>query len=918
MKKNSILTIRRIVVSIFLIIFGLIAYVNFRGNYLEYQELGSNYLNTFLVKQKYFYLVLIINAVIMYFIMYFVGRKIKKGLKDFFEEEKKEMLRLPNKSIAIVFSIIESIYIAIMFTPMIILCVSNTSFGETIPIFNLDISFFMFIEPLLKMGCKYFIAINILIILYTFAYYIFIFNKYFDGINRETLLKSKAMKTLYMCIRMIAIGVAFYILICSMDIVYDNFLTTDNNIKLAGAGIVDSTVKYVGYNILSIVFLFSIFKAVNSLKNGKQTKIIKDLAIVPIYLVFLFIIIVVFDIVFVKPNEFDKEKNYIEYNMLATKKAYAIECDKENLIYSGTLDTKEVENNAEIINNSVIVDKQAVLDTLKENQTETGYYTYKTANLSQYDIDGKKELVYVSPREIVNNRRTYNSKTYEYTHGYGLIFTSATKTNENGEIEYVQNDINGKENKINIKTPQIYYGLETNGEVVTNAKNQKEFDYLVDGKEYESDYTGKAGLLLNFWDRLILGIKQKNLKLAFSNSVTSKSNVLINRNILKRAKLALPDVYYDQEPYTVVDSDGDIYWIIDAYTISDSYPYSTYTEIEHNGQKRTINYIRNSIKVIINAYDGEIKYYITDRTDPIAMAYRKVYPEIFQDLDSTIPKDIQGQFIYPRFLYKVQATMLEEYHNTKADVLYRSDDTWEKVTFKSSQTSKKKDNFLDAYYTTIEDNKIGLIQMYSTKGKQNINAYLIGTVEDGKNTLNLKILNSDTNIIGPSQLENQIIQDAEIKDEVEKLTVTGAKITKNMIIVPVENTLLYVETIYQTMLNENNLPKLKKVVVASGNKIAIGNNLEQAIQKLVSQSASEIELNNTDEIDGLIDIIIKANDNLTESINSKNLELMGSDIQKLQELINSLKKKMQNQKEDEKTNVTEENTNETTIIDTNN
>ena len=183
MKKNSILTIRRIVVSIFLIIFGLIAYVNFRGNYLEYQELGSNYLNTFLVKQKYFYLVLIINAVIMYFIMYFVGRKIKKGLKDFFEEEKKEMLRLPNKSIAIVFSIIESIYIAIMFTPMIILCVSNTSFGETIPIFNFDISFFMFIEPLLKMGCKYFIAINILIILYTFDYYIFIFNKYLDGIN---------------------------------------------------------------------------------------------------------------------------------------------------------------------------------------------------------------------------------------------------------------------------------------------------------------------------------------------------------------------------------------------------------------------------------------------------------------------------------------------------------------------------------------------------------------------------------------------------------------------------------------------------------------------------------------------------------------------------------------------------------------
>ena len=535
----------------------------------------------------------------------------------------------------------------------------------------------------------YFIFIFVAIIVYSFLYYVVVFNKYFDGVDKETLKQSRMMKTIYRNIRLIAIVLAVYILICSMDVVFDNFLTTDNNIKLAGAGFIDSTIKYWGYNILAIVLCISIFKAIHSFKKGDQHKILKDLAVVPIYLVALFIVMLVFDMIFVRPNQFDKEKTYIEKNISTTKKAYGIDCDLQNIDYSGTITVDEVEKNENIINNTVIVDKQMVLDNLEETQTGTGYYTYNTAKLSSYKVNGEKKLVYVSPREIVSNRRTYNSKTYEYTHGYGLIFTLATGFTENGNLDYIQNDISGNNDYIKIKSPQIYYGLETNTTVVTNTKDKKEFDYADNKKEYETQYEGKAGLSINLLDRWILGIKEKNINLALSGSITSDSKFLINRNIIKRAKLALPDVVYDDDPYTVVDENGDIYWVIDSYTISSSYPYSTYTEIEYNGQKRDINYIRNSIKVIINSYTGEMKYYITDRTDPIAMAYRKVYPELFEDLDSKIPQSIQEQFIYPKFLYKVQSTMLEEYHNTKADVLYRSDDTWEKATYKNSRKQQK-------------------------------------------------------------------------------------------------------------------------------------------------------------------------------------------------------------------------------------
>ena len=379
--------------------------------------------------------------------------------------------------------------------------------------------------------------------------------------------------------------------------------------------------------------------------------------------------------------------------------------------------------------------------------------------------------------------------------------------------------------------------------------------------------------------------------------------------------MALPDVVYDNEPYTVVDKQGNIYWVIDAYTISSSYPYSTYTEIQYDNQKRGINYIRNSIKVITNAYTGEMKFYITDRTDAIAMAYRKVYPALFQDIDAQIPEEIKEQFVYPELLYRVQSGLLEEYHNTKADVLFRSDDTWEKSTYKNSQSNNKTKNTREAYYTLVNvDNneKMGLIQFYSQKGKQSINSYLIGTIDQGENKLHLRTFKSDTSILGPTQLDAQITLDEEIQKQIDSLNVTGAKVTKEMIVVPVGNTVIYIEPIYQTLINESNLPVLKKVIVASGNKLTIGNNLQEALEQLISQSAVSIDVNTTEDLYGILDSIIKANGNLSESLKSNNWELMGSDIQKLQELINSLERQLEEEKK-EKNNTTNEISNNTII-----
>ena len=205
---------------------------------------------------------------------------------------------------------------------------------------------------------------------------------------------------------------------------------------------------------------------------------------------------------------------------------------------------------------------------------------------------------------------------------------------------------------------------------------------------------------------------------------------------------------------------------------------------------------------------------------------------------------------------------------------------------------------------------MGLIQFYSQKGKQSINSYLIGTIDQGENKLHLRTFKSDTSILGPTQLDAQITLDEEIQKQIDSLNVTGAKVTKDMIVVPVGNTVIYIEPIYQTLINESNLPILKKVIVASGNKVAIGNNLLEAIENISSRDATSIDTYTTEDIDGLIQSIIKANNNLTESMESKDLELIGSDIKKLQEFINMLEKEKSNQKVQE--NVINENTNTTT------
>lgn len=883
----------------------IVAYVMFRGTYLETLEIGEKYITAFWQNIKYAAITVIINFGIIYFMFYITNIRIRNGLKEFFDQENKEMPKLLNKSISFIIAIIVSAATSSFIMEKLLLCFNSAQFGIQDPIFGMDIGYFVFQKPFIELVIWYFMAIMVALLIYTAIYYIVSFNMFFDGVDRKTLKNSVIIKQLTTFAMIITLLLAALVFVKTQDIGTEKFLTLKNeetSYSLYGAGFTDVIIKLWGYRILALVMIFSIYRGIQNFKQGKNKKVLICISIVPVYLVGLFFTLIIFQSVFVTTNELDKEKKYIETNIEYTKNAYGIDAQEISMQTPEAITSQDITKYEDVLNNVNLMDSDIVLKDLNNGQTAKGYYSYRDTQVGKYLINGKTQLVYLSPREIISSTGTYNNKTYEYTHGYSTIVTSATTTTESGNLNHMQKGFEKTNEAITITQPRIYFGTQTNDTVVINSKDKKEFDYpILDSAEAENAenvYTGEAGLQLNFIDRMILALKEGDLKLAFSGNVTSESKILTNRNIIKRAKTVMPYLMYDENPYTVVNDEGRIIWVLDAYTISDSYPYSQKTTIRQSAtSKIELNYIRNSVKVLIDSYDGTISFYITDRTDPIAMAYKNIYPDLFMNLEEKIPADISEHFVYSKYLYEIQADIIARYHNVQADVLYRSNDIWEVASYNVGKVVTKTGTDIEPYYTMVkteneEEQQLGLVLLYTPQGKQNLISYLVGTCDtSGKSKLTIYKYQADTNVLGPMQLDTQLSQDERIVKELETLNVNGIKIIKNMVLVPLNDKILYVEPIYIQYLNEkDSLPTLKKVIVSSGNKIAIGDTLKQALTNLVSKEAVDIEIENTDTIEDLINTIINANNNLTTSNESNNWEMMGKDVSKLQELIDKLEK----------------------------
>ena len=575
-KKSKIR--RRIVIAVFILAL-IIAYIIERGDYLEIKEIGENYISIFWQNMQYISITAIVNFLVVFTVMYTTTSRVKQGLKTFFDDEKKPMPKLPQKSISFIVAILVTIFTSSYILEKALPCFYNTQFVATDPVFGLDIGYFVFIWSFLELILMYALIAIIGSTIYAAIYYLIVFNIYFDGISRDSVKKSKILSQVLANIKVLAIVFAIFVLLETQNIGVQKFLILNNdeseNYSLFGAGITETTIRLWGYVLLSVIIIFTVFKAISEFKKGNTKKVIKSILIVPGYLVLLFVVMIGFNLIFVNSNELDKERQYIETNIRNTKIAYGIDIDEVLIEDGGTLSRNDITENAETISNIPIVNESTVLQDLEGSQTSKGYYNYPSTQVGVYEIENKQQLVYVTPREISASNGTYNNKTYEYTHGFGTIITSATNTTESGNVSHLQKSFEQTDEVINIKEPRIYFGLETNSTVVTNSNSKKEFDYPTDDalNNTETVYSGDAGLEANFLDRLVLAIKERDPKLVFSGNITSESKILTNRNIIERAKTIMPYLTYDEDPYMVITNDGELIWVLDAYTKTNNYPY---------------------------------------------------------------------------------------------------------------------------------------------------------------------------------------------------------------------------------------------------------------------------------------------------------------------------------------------------------
>ena len=682
--------------------------------------------------------------------------------------------------------------------------------------------------------------------------------------------------------------VIMYNFLSHQDILIGDMLQKESvkGAYLTGAGFLDVNIKLWIYRIISIVIIIAVYNFIKGIKKEESKKILFSIVLVPATLIVVFIANIAIDSIFLRGNDIDREKEYILQNIRATEEAYNVNIENKEIAKGTEITSEKVKKDSESIEKLPIITPDVVTETLEnntDNKEKKTLYKYGTPNL----VKNGNEYEYLTTREMDDKDKTLTNKIYKYTHGNFGILTSSSKVNENGYLLNTSEKFEGQElNGIKIKEPRLYYGNNTNTYGVVGGKDMKEYDYPTSTlTNKENIYSGNGGIKLNFLERIIITLTKGTTDLVFNNKITDDTRILLNRQITERAKKILPNIRYDKDPYLVVKEDGGLAWVIDGYTITGRYPYSQKVPIEaEQGGKERINFIRNSVKVIVDAYNGNIDFYVTDTTDPFISTIMKTYPTLLKNYNE-LPENIKKQMRYPQYLFDIQAKVLSTYHNTDVDNIYRADDRWE-VTEVSGSGQKSSTSM----YTILKegtDLKPAIITTYTPEKRKNIVSYLVGQSENGVNKLTMYRYNEKSEL-SLSFIDTQIEKDEKVQKELRELTTLGTELKTVRILLPYENTTLYIKTIYQVFLNEDSVPVLKKVIVANKGKVGIGNNLKEAMQRMLTENAIDIDVRDLANEDELKDAIIKQNKTLKDVTKQGDFEYTGKDIQKLIKLVDQL------------------------------
>lgn len=695
--------------------------------------------------------------------------------------------------------------------------------------------------------------------------------------------------------------VIMYNFLSHQDILIGDMLQKESvkGAYLTGAGFLDVNIKLWIYRIISIVIIIAVYNFIRGIKKEESKKILFSIILIPAALIIVFIVNIAIDSIFLRGNDIDREKEYILQNIRATEEAYNINVENKEIAKGTDITSEKIKKDSELIEKLPMVTPDVVKETLEnntDNKEKKSLYKYGNPNL----VKNGNAYDYLTTREIDDKDKTLTNKIYKYTHGNFGILTSSSKVNKNGYLLNVSEKFEGQElNGTKIKEPRLYYGENTNSNAIVNSKDIKEYDYPTSTlTNKENNYNGKGGIKLSLLERIALAITKGSTELIFNNNIVENTKVLLNRQIIERAKKILPNIRYDKDPYLVAKDDGGLAWVIDGYTVTSRYPYSQKVSIEADkGGKERINFIRNSVKVVIDAYNGTVDFYVTDTTDPFISTIMKTYPTLFKNYNE-LSENIKKQMKYPQYLFDIQAKVLTTYHNSDVDNIYRADDRWEVAEVSGSGTRSS-----TSMYTLLkkgDELKPAIITTYTPEKRKNIVSYLVGQTENGANKLTMYRYNEKSEL-SLSFIDTQIEKDEKVQKEMRELTTLGTELKTVRILLPYEDTTLYIKSIYQVFLNEDSVPVLKKVIVANKGKVGIGNTLKEAMQRMLTENAIDIDVRDLANEDELKDAIIKQNKTLKDVMKQGDFEYTGKDIQRLIKLVDQLEEVSKEKKK--KTNI---------------
>ena len=719
-----------------------------------------------------------------------------------------------------------------------------TPFGQSDPIFGKDLAFYFFQLPFWITLFNAFFGPLFLLTLFTTIFYILTGVIRFRSKKlwqREAVSLGSARKHLA-----VLIGILFALKAFGYYLdIYQLLYSVHGHI--VGAGFTDLTATLPALKILIVISILGSILAFMTLASNESRLL--TLPVAGIFVVgFLIygIIPALIQSFVVLPNELSKEQPYIQHEIELTRFGYGLDKITE-IDYPGNtpITISALKADQSTLNNIRLNDARPMLQTYNQKQGIRLYYKFNDIDIDRYTVNGEYRQVMIGPREISTpdldeKAKTFVNMKFKYTHGYGASASFANAVTSEGLPSFAIKDVPPVSEfpELKMSEPRIYFGELTNEWVVANT-SVKEFDYPQGSANVENSYQGKTGIAFTPLNKLMLSLRHATTRFYLAAQVTPESKLLVYRNIEERVKKLAPFLTYDADPYIVID-DGRLKWIIDAYTTSGALPYSNMYP------NQGFNYIRNSVKVIIDANDGTVDFYAVDPQDPVLRTYMKIFPGVFKDIVS-LPPSLKNHLRYPETLFTVQSNMLKNFHMTNSAVFYNKEDSWDigKELFESKPIT------VVPYYTIMKvpgEDKPEFVLMLpftpassESNSRNNMVSWMAARM-DGEHygELLLYKLPKNIEVDGPLQIESRIDQDPDISKQLALWNQSGSSVIRgNLLALPIGGNFLYVEPIYLQSNKGGSIPEMKRVVLAYQDHLVMTDNLGTALTQLFGEGTPQ-------------------------------------------------------------------------------